>query len=325
MDQSNHSEQRKRTLNRLQAGASYFGCGGYLASLERLQRLQIYNTLGFERLERKNRDIMELYAESGENWPQTFYMMLLRTMGGVDNKEAFLELARAVPYAAVLREKQSPQNIEAMLIGASGLLELYPHDEYILNLKRNFEYLSAKYSIVPMEAQAWRLKKIYPNNHPILRLSQITTFLTHTTDIMDRMLMCSSAEDVHRLFSSETQPYWLTHYTPASESRTVAKRIGQTKSDLLAINLVVQIMFAYSAYVGSEKLRSRALSLLEDLPAEQNSIIAQWNSYGPLARTAFDSQALLQLAFEYCRERRCEECIVGRRILRRVKDMEGEG
>ena len=139
MDQSNHSEQRKRTLNRLQAGASYFGCGGYLASLERLQRLQIYNTLGFERLERKNRDIMELYAESGENWPQTFYMMSLRTMGGVDNKEAFLELARAVPYAAVLREKQSPQNIEAMLIGASGLLELYPHDEYILNLKRNFE------------------------------------------------------------------------------------------------------------------------------------------------------------------------------------------
>ena len=58
------------------------------------------------------------------------------------------------------------------------------------------------------------------------------------------------------------------------------------------------------------------------MPAEKNSIIAQWNSYGPLARTAFDSQALLQLSFEYCRERRCEECIVGERILRSCKRSE---
>lgn len=320
MDQSKPSESRKRTLNRLQAGASYFACGGYLSSLERLQRLQIYNTLGFERLERKNGDIMALYAECGENWPETFYMMLLRTMGGVDNKQAFLTLARTVRYGAILREKQTPQNIEAMLIGASGLLDLYPHDEYILNLKRNFEYLAAKYSITPMEPSMWKLNKIYPNNHPILRLSQVTTFLSHTSDIMDRMLMCQTGEDVHRLFASETQPYWLTHYTPATTSRTVAKRIGQTKSDLLAINLVAQIMFAYSAYIGSEKLRSRALSLLEDLPSEKNSIIAQWNSYGPLARTAFDSQALLQLSFEYCRHHRCEECPVGRRLLRKVEE-----
>jgi hypothetical protein len=91
--------------------------------------------------------------------------------------------------------------------------------------------------------------------------------------------------------------------------------MGRTKTDLLAINLVAQMQFAYSAYTENEKLRSRALSLLEDLPAEKNSIIAQWNSYGPLARTAFDSQALLQLSFEYCRDRKCENCPVGKRIL----------
>jgi hypothetical protein len=91
--------------------------------------------------------------------------------------------------------------------------------------------------------------------------------------------------------------------------------MGRTKTDLLAINLVAQMQFAYSAYTENEKLRSRALSLLEDLPAEKNSIIAQWNSYGPLARTAFDSQALLQLSFEYCRDRKCENCPIGKRIL----------
>ena len=117
------------------------------------------------------------------------------------------------------------------------------------------------------------------------------------------------------MFSCETLPYWLTHYTPAKTSRSVAKRMGRTKTDLLAINLVAQMQFAYSAYTENEKLRTRALSLLEELPAEKNSIIAQWNSYGPLARTAFDSQALLQLSFEYCRDRLCATCPIGKRIL----------
>lgn len=306
----------KRHIQRLKAGASHFGCGAYLSRIGTLRRLTIYNTLGFERLKRKYDDIKQIFTESEQNWQQTFYIMLMRTMGGMDNKEAFTTLAHRVQYAAILRERMVPQNIEAMLIGASGLLELYPHDEYILNLKRNFSYLSTKYSIQAMEPEEWKLTKIYPNNHPILRLSQVATFLTHNSDIMDRMLSCCSGEEVHKLFGSETLPYWSNHYTPASNNhRTVAKRIGRTKSDLLAINLVAQMQYAYGDYINNDTLRNRAISLLEDLSAENNSIIAQWKSYGPLAQTAFDTQALLQLSFEYCRHQRCEECPVGRVIL----------
>ena len=320
-------DERKRNINRLKAGASYFGCGGYLSKLDTLHRLDIYNKLGFERLSRKNSDINHIFEECQQNWQQTFYTMLMRTMGGVDNKEAFTELARRVPYAILLREREVATNVEALLIGASGLLTLYPHDEYILNLKRNFSYLSTKYSITAMEASAWRLKRIYPNNHPILRLSQVASFITYTREMMDRMLACTSGDDVYNLFSCQTLPYWQTHYIPASTSPSVAKRTGRTKTDLLAINLVVQMQFAYSSYTGNERLYSRALGLLESLPAEKNSIIAQWNSFGPLARTAFDSQALLQLSFEYCRDRRCEECLVGKQILDKtapVKSLEEE-
>ena len=320
-------DERKRNINRLKAGASYFGCGGYLSKLDTLHRLDIYNKLGFERLSRKNSDINHIFEECQQNWQQTFYTMLMRTMGGVDNKEAFTELARRVPYAILLREREVAANVEALLIGASGLLTLYPHDEYILNLKRNFSYLSTKYSITAMEASAWRLKRIYPNNHPILRLSQVASFITYTREMMDRMLACTSGDDVYNLFSCQTLPYWQTHYIPASTSPSVAKRTGRTKTDLLAINLVVQMQFAYSSYTGNERLYSRALGLLESLPAEKNSIIAQWNSFGPLARTAFDSQALLQLSFEYCRDRRCEECLVGKQILDKtapVKSLEEE-
>ena len=50
-------EQMKQAINRLKAGASYFGCGGYLCSLDRLHQLDIFTKLGFERLERKHRVI----------------------------------------------------------------------------------------------------------------------------------------------------------------------------------------------------------------------------------------------------------------------------
>lgn len=310
---------RRSIINRLKAGASYYACGAYFAKRDELHRQEIYNTLGFERLERKNNDIKELMAECNNNWSQTFYIMLLRIMGGMDNKEPFTTLAQRVPYMIILRERLIPHNIETLLIGGSGLLELYPHDEYILNLKRDFVYLSKKYNIEPMEAAEWRLTKIYPNNHPILRLSQITTLLASTPNFMDRVLECRTGNEVNALFGVQTLPYWLTHYTPAKTSHTAPKSLGRTKTDLLAINLVVQLQFAYADYTQSEILRSRALSLLEEIPAEKNSIISQWNSYGKIARTAYDSQALLQLSFEYCRHHRCEECPVGRRI---VKDWE---
>jgi hypothetical protein len=316
-------EDNKRLINRLKTGASYFGCGAHLARIGTLRRLTLYNTLGFERLKRKQDDIQHIHSTSEQNWQQTFYVMLLRTMGGMDNKEAFTTLSRRVSYAAILRERMVPQNIEAMLIGASGLLELYPHDEYILNLKRNYTYLATKYSIKAMEAKEWKLTKIYPNNHPVLRLSQIATLLSHSSDIMERMLACCSQKDVHNLFSCQTLPYWVNHYTPASEnSRSVAKRLGQTKSDLLAINLVAQMQYAYGDYINNDTLRNRAISLLEDLPPESNSIIAQWNSYGPLAQTAFDTQALLQLSFEYCQKHRCEECPVGKVVINEMKQRE---
>lgn len=313
-----------RIINRLKAGAACYACGGYLASIDALHRTEIYNALGYERLRRKNADVNKFYLDCRSDWPQTFYLMFLRVMGGQSNKEAFTRLARTVPYAAVLREKLVPHNIEAMLIGASGLLDRYPHDEYILDLKRNFEYLAAKYSITPMRAAEWNLAGVRPNNHPILRLSQTAMFLASSREVMDRTLECRTDEDVNRLFGTETASYWLTHYTPANLSPAAAKRIGHVKTDLIGINLVVQMQFAYGSYTENETLRMRAISLLESIAAENNRITRGWNAYGPLCGNAFDSQALLQLKNEYCDRDRCAECPVGRRILNRAVAAEKE-
>lgn len=307
-------EISRTLLDRLEAGAASCGCGGYLAKLDPLHRLDLFTRLEYDRLQRKYLRLKQIYDESHQDWYQTFYRLLFRTLGDSTNQSAFEELAVRVPYAIVQRERTSLQRVEAMLLGTSGLLARYPEDEYTRTLAAEFTYLSHKYGLRPMEAGAWRLYRIQPANHPLLRLSQLAVFMTSHELLFDALLECRSGSDVQQLFGVEASPYWQSHYLPANAcDRTSVKRIGRQKADLLGINLVSLMQFVYGSFVGREELRERAVALLESIPPESNTFIRRWESWGVRPQNAFDTQALLQLAREYCALRRCAECPVGRR------------
>ena len=302
-------------LNRLQAGAGTYACGGYLAGLGSLQRSEICTALLFSRLERKMRMVDALREEASENWNQTFYLLYFRTLGDRRNQEAYLSLARRVPYKVVLRERLAPRAVEAMFFGASGLLTLYPHDAYTLDLARDFEYLAAKYDIEPLD-------EIRPANHPVLRLAQAAEFFIQDEFVMERAMSCRTEEDIRRLFCIEASDYWRTHHIPGIASDEHPKRLGAFKANIIGINLVSVLQFAYGSVTGRETLRDSALTLLERLPAEDNRYMRNWRNTGVMIRNAFESQALLQLATEYCPAKRCTECPVGRRILQSISSTE---
>ena len=304
----------RRMIERLEAQAGEHACGGYLAALDPLQRTGIFTALVFDRLRRKMHMVEALRAEADENWNQTFYLLYFRTLGDRRNQEAYLELARRVPYKIVLRERRVPHAVEAMLFGASGLLDLYRNDEYTLNLRRNFEHLAAKYEIRPLDPSVWALSEVRPANHPVLRLAQAAEFFAQDEFLMDRTMACRSEEEVRTLFGIEASEYWRTHFNPGAESDPRPKRIGAFKANIIGINLVVVLQFAYGSYVANDRLRDSALSLLERLPAEDNRYMREWTAAGVKPRNAFESQALLQLATEYCAAQRCAQCPVGRRI-----------
>lgn len=295
-------------------------CGQFLAALDPLFRTQLYTTLLYERLERKMQLVHDLYVESGENWNQTFYLLYFRTLGDSLNQEAYLELARRVPYRIVLRERLTPHGIEAMLMGASGLLTLYPHDEYTRMLESEFFHLKGKYQIEPMAVSDWVLREIRPANHPTLRLAQAAEFFRQDDFVFNRMLTCHNEEEVERLFCIEADRYWRDHYVPAvKQENSRPKRLGVFKAHILAINLVAMLQFAYGSYTSKEHLRDQALSLLEKLPAEDNRYIRAWQNRGLDPRDSFETQALLQLSTMHCLKKGCKDCPVARRILHTVK------
>ncbi len=309
-------EQEERLLERLRRGAAEYACSGYLASLDSLHRCQLYTAILFTRLQRKTDLVEQLRAECNGDWYQTFYLLYFRTLGDSLNQQAYLTLARKVPYKIVLRERANPQAAEALLLGTAGLLNLYPCDTYTSGLEHIYTHLSAKYSIEPMDAREWRLANIRPANHPLLRIVQAAQFFRQDEFVMARTMGCRSEEDICRLFCVDAPEYWNSHYIPGSACDPHPKRLGRFKANIIGINLVAVLQLAYSAFTGNDQLRENALTLLDRLGAEQNRYIRAWQEAGaPAPQSALESQALLQLATEYCAKGHCAECPVGEQIL----------
>ena len=314
-----HASLRGRALPLSSGGAA---CRAYLTELDALHRTELCTSLLFERLERKMRTLEQLRAEAGGDWNETFYRLYFRTLSDRDNRAAYLELARRLPCRLLLRERLTPRAIEAMLLGTSGLLACYrSEDPYIFGLKSEYNHLCTKYDLQPMAVGQWQLRHVLPANHPVLRLTQAAEFFRQDDQLLERTLACRSAEEVQRLFCLEGPAYWQQHYhdAPADAGR---KRLGHFKAHIIGINLVAVLQFAYGSQIGNEELRDRALTLLEQLPAEENRYMRAWQQAGLRPRDAFESQALLQLATEHCDADGCDDCPVARRMMRRLRERE---
>lgn len=276
------------------------------ASAESLSAM--FESVALQRLARKHNDIVTIYNRVYKDWNQTCYQILFKMMDVGANKQAYLELSEAVPYRCILREVTSLHSIEAMLLGGSGLLTLYPEDEYIANLKDEWNHLARKYNLFPMRCKSWDLSQTRPYNHPVLRLAQLAQLLHSKEFLVNRIVNCRTADDVVELFSVEASEYWKDHFVPATQSRGIPKRIGKSKSLILGINLVVPMQIAYSENIGQHNLKSSAMTLLRGIEAEDNRYIRKWQQIGLEPANALQSQAIIQIETEYCQKSRCAEC-----------------
>lgn len=291
------------------AGSNSSNCAKILTSIDSATREAIINHLGIERQRRKSGDIMAILDSTGGDWNQTMHIMLLKFIGGFDNRDAAMELARRIPHATIMRERCSKLLIEALLIGTSGLLELYDdRDDYIRMVRLEYTHLAAKYSLEAMPATAWKFVNVQTNNHPVLRLAQLAASYYEQEITMSSVVRCQSLDDIYRLFSGAVSEYWLTHFIPHTTMQGAANRFGKMKSELLGINFVSQMIYAYDNYTHSEALISQATQILKEIPAEDNRYTKLWNSYAKVAVTAYDSQALIQLSREYCHRQYCHRC-----------------
>jgi len=271
--------------------------------------------LFFERLERKSKSIYDLLEETNQDWEAVLFCLLAKNFGLNTNGNSFLQLAKAIPFSIIRKESFELENLEALFFGSAGLLDSDKEDVYFKDLKFRYFYLLHKYQLEKVYTEPVQFFKHRPDNFPTIRLSQLANLYHEHQNLFSKVIELKSIADIYKLLNSSAGLYWQNHYQFDKESPKKRKILSNSFIDLLVINTIIPLQFAYSKTRG-ESVSEDLISILDEISPEKNSIIEKFKSFGIKSVNAFDTQSLLQLKKEYCDVNGCLKCAVGMELLK---------
>jgi hypothetical protein len=295
---------------------SWIFCEKQLTEIPQITLINWQERLFFERLERKAKPILELLEQTNNDWESVLFCLLAKNFGLNTNGEAFLKIAQSIPFSIIRKECFEVENIEALLLGSAGLLDTEKEDAYFKDLKFRYFYLLHKYQIEKCKTEPVQFFKHRPDNFPTIRLSQLANLFHKQQNLFSKICNLNSTEAIYDIFRVSVAPYWQTHYQFDKESPKKKKILSKSFMDLLILNTVIPLQFAYAKSQGKEEAEG-LIGILNDVDAEKNSIVEKFISFGIKARNAFETQSLLQLKNEYCNKNKCLDCAIGMELLKK--------
>lgn len=270
-----------------------------------------------ERLEEKSETILNSLKLNKNNWEETFYHLIARNFGFKINSVPFELLAKSLPLHILAKHKNSLFQIEALLFGQAGLISDVFTDDYPNKLHREYMYLRKKFKLEPVEEYLWKFMRLRPVNFPTIRIAQFAQLIFKSTNLFSKIREAESSKEILTYFDLEASEYWNDHFVFDKHSKGKTKTFGASSMYNVIINTVVPMLFVYGRYIGDEKMTNKALQLLEIVPAEVNHITRGWSAIGMENKSAYQSQALIQLKNEYCVQKKCLNCAIGAKIISR--------
>ena len=298
----------------------WIACERQLDEVQTFTKNTWLERMAIERLQEKSKTIDKLLKTSKFDWEDTLYRLLLRYFGMKVNNEAFESLAALLPFKTLLKHADQLVQLEAMLLGCAGFLEIESDEEYPLLLKREYEAMKAKFNLLSLPVERWKFMRMRPVNFPTVRLAQLAELVHKHGPLFSKIKEAATAEEIRTLFNVQASPYWDTHYRLNVTGPAVPKRIGESTTNVLVINAIVPLLFCYGKFHKDESYCEKALRLLEQTPAEDNTIVRHFTERGMTPHDAMQSQALLHLYNHYCRRKRCLECSIGNILLQSNKN-----
>lgn len=271
--------------------------------------------LGQERIASRTSYWLRTLKESQNDYIECFHRLLFRYFGFGLNNEAMERLARLIPARAIIKQGDNLTQLEALLLGQSGLLDTLPTSEpYIALLMREYDFLANKYTLPPaLPSATFRLCRTRPSSFPLRRLLQLALLLHRTHLLHSKVLEINSKAMLLSLLKQPTEhSFWSTYL--GSRDRQL------TLSSEACISIGINVVAVYQQTMARlrpelEHLAERAQQLLVSLPSERNSIIRHLHTLGLEASNAAESQALIELYQSYCTKRKCLYCPIGRQLL----------
>ncbi|PVX45064.1 uncharacterized protein DUF2851 [Flavobacterium sp. 103] len=294
---------------------SWIFCEKQLKEIPQFTLINWQERLFFERLERKAKPILDLLESTNNDWEAALFCLLAKNFGLNTNGDIFLKIAQSIPFSVIRKECFEVENLEALLFGSAGLLDAEKEDEYFKDLKFRYFYLLHKYQIEKSCIAPVQFFKHRPDNFPTIRLSQLANLYHKQQNLFSKISDLNSVEAIYEVFGVSVAPYWQTHYQFDKESPKKKKTLSKSFMDLIVLNTIIPLQFAYAKSQGKE-ISEDLIAILNDVEPENNSIIGKFTSFGLKSKNAFETQSLLQLKNEYCNKNKCLDCAIGMELLK---------
>jgi hypothetical protein len=300
----------------LMAPKSWIFCEKQLKEIDEFAFKNWQERLFFERLERKSQPIFNLLEQTNQDWEAVLFCLLAKNFGLNMNGEIFFKIAQFIPFSIIRKESFEVENLEALIFGTSGLLDSEKEDNYFKDLKFRYLYLLHKYQMEKSCIEPVQFFKHRPDNFPTIRLSQLANLYHSQQNLFSKISTLNSLKDIYEVFQVSASEYWLSHYQFDKESPKKKKPLSKSFIDLIVINTIIPLQFAFAKSQGKE-ISEDLIHLLNEVAPEKNAVLDKFNSFGIQSKSAFETQSLLQLKNEYCNKSKCLECVVGMELLRK--------
>ncbi|MBC7494523.1 MAG: DUF2851 family protein [Flavobacterium sp.] len=301
--------------NKLATSKSWIYCENEIASTDNFVFKNWLERLFFERLERKMLPINQLLLQTGNNWEAVLFAMLAKNFGLNTNGDIFLKIANSIPFAIIRKESFEAENLEALLLGTANLLNDSKQDLYYNEMQQRYNYIKIKHQLTDVFINEVQFFKHRPDNFPTIRLVQLAQLYHQQQNLFSQLITIKSTEECYKLFNVNVSVYWETHYQFDKISPKKRKALSKAFIDLLMINTIIPVQFAYQKSQGKE-ISEDIMMLLSKIAPEKNAVLDKFALFGVKSLNAFEAQALLQLKNEYCNNKKCLQCAVGLNLLK---------
>ncbi len=280
------------------AGDSPLPCANAASTMGTKRLLYHLESAGTDRFMLKAGRFLGDICYFGEE--EALYQGVMEALGYSQNKEPFLNLARAVPYTTlqtILASslKGSQQSVHNLLLWASSLEA---------DVDKPAE--ATNFGVVQIKPNDWELSRLRPDNHPLRRIEGISHLIARA--------------NIH---SSGLGPYLeeglLTEKGFSNLVKTLSVHagdktlIGSQRASEIGINVVLPFAYAQAEQNGDGETAEAVLSVYKSAAKTSenhisNQMYEQFGLSNVNLKTACQQQGLLHIYKEKCQDLRCVDC-----------------
>lgn len=309
----------ERGYQKLSQNLALFPCESQIKQLPNLLKRQWLDRLLVDRMHLISERVLRTFQNTGNDWQECFYLYLVRSFGLRVNAEAFEMLGKSISYQFVSRFRDREHALEAVFFGQSGMLSRRFTDPYPVKLQKEYEFWRRMFGFDGLDQSVFRYHRMHPSAFPSIRIAQLAALLRDIYPISDLIQVGITLAELKSKLTATPHQYWNTHYKFDSPVKMKSSLLGEGTIERIILHSVIPILFTMGKVNSKQSYIENALSLLEELRAEENKITKKWTAIGVHPENAADTQALIHSFKQCCSAKKCLSCLIGKQILVRTK------